>query len=341
MEISLSTLADRTQAKLIPGDLGIDVVFGFADLISATPTEVTFFGNATYLKQLRKTQAGAVFVPLDFDEALPGPTQLRVENPSAAFAIAVDLLSPPPTPFQPGIHDAFVHPSAEVDPDQVCVCPGAVIGAGVKIGRGSTISSNVTVREDAVLGEDCYLHQGSCVRERCVLGNRVVLQPGAVIGSDGFGYEQVDGRHRKIEQRGIVQLDDDVEVGANATIDRARFGKTWIGEGTKIDNLVQVGHNVRMGKHCIVVALTGIAGSAVIGDYVTIAAQSGIAGHIEVGSRAVLSARTGVTKSIPGDQVYARYPAMPADKARKVFVYERRLEELYQRLRVLEGRRSS
>jgi UDP-3-O-[3-hydroxymyristoyl] glucosamine N-acyltransferase len=186
------------------------------------------------------------------------------------------------------------------------------------------------------VGEHCRLHAKVAIREGCLLGNRVVIQPGAVIGSDGFGFELVDGRHQKIEQRGIVQIDDDVEIGANTTIDRARFGRTWIGEGTKIDNLVQIGHNVRIGKHSIIVALTGIAGSAVIGDYVVIAAQSGVAGHLQIGDQSTFAARSGVTKSLPGGQIYAGYPAMPADKHRKMTVLQRRLERFQQQLTALE-----
>lgn len=186
------------------------------------------------------------------------------------------------------------------------------------------------------LGDSCQILANASIREHCLLGHRIIVQPGAVIGSDGFGFEMVDGRHQKIEQRGIVQIDDDVEVGANATIDRARFGKTWIQEGTKIDNLVQIGHNARIGKHCIVVALTGIAGSAIIGDHVVIAAQSGVAGHLEIGSKSTLAARSGVTKSLPGGQIYAGYPAMPAEKHRKITVMQRRLEKMQDRISSLE-----
>jgi UDP-3-O-[3-hydroxymyristoyl] glucosamine N-acyltransferase len=254
-----------------------------------------------------------------------------------AFAIAVDRLSPSPPAFQAGIHPgASVHPTAQVDPATVCVEAGAILAEGVSIGAGSHIGQGASLDRGVRVGEHCRLHAKVAIREGCLLGNRVVIQPGAVIGSDGFGFELVDGRHQKIEQRGIVQIDDDVEIGANTTIDRARFGRTWIGEGTKIDNLVQIGHNVRIGKHSIIVALTGIAGSAVIGDYVVIAAQSGVAGHLQIGDQSTFAARSGVTKSLPGGQIYAGYPAMPADKHRKMTVLQRRLERFQQQLTALE-----
>ena len=311
-EISLPALAELTHAELVPGTVDpVDAVSGFADLLAATPSDLSFFGNAAYLAQVRATRAGAVFVPKTFDEPIAG-TKLVVENPSMAFAVAVDHLSPPEVAFQPGIHpDACVHPTAQVDAETVCIDAGAVLGEGVSVGAGTYIGQGVSLDKGVRVGECCRLLANVSIREHCVLGSRVIVQPGAVVGSDGFGFETVDGRHQKIAQRGVVQVDDDVEIGANTTIDRARFGKTWIQEGTKIDNLVQIGHNVRIGKHCIIVALTGIAGSAVIGDYVVVAAQSGIAGHLSIGSQTTLAARAGVTKSLPGGQVYAGYPAMP------------------------------
>jgi UDP-3-O-[3-hydroxymyristoyl] glucosamine N-acyltransferase len=171
-----------------------------------------------------------------------------------------------------------------------------------------------------------------------VLGDRVILQPGAVIGADGFGYEFSAGKHLKIPQVGIVELGDDVEVGANTTIDRARFGKTVIGEGTKIDNLVQIGHNVQIGKHCLVIALTGVAGSAKMGNYVTCAAQVGVAGHLEIGDKAVLAARTGVTSNLAGGVVYLGNPAQPMKQELKILAQQRRLPKLIEEVKELKRR---
>ncbi len=342
MNLSLTQLAEITGAQIVPGERLIESVSGFADLAAATAEDVSFFGNAKYLKQLRATNAGAVFVPPDCEETgFPG-MRLVVENPSVAFASAVDQLSPPKPALSPGVDPAAsVHASAQLDASAVQIDAGAAIGEDVKIGKGTHIGQNVSIGKGVCIGEDCRLYHQASVREYCVLGNRVIVQPGAVIGSDGFGFELVEGRHQKIEQRGIVQIDDDVEIGANTTIDRARFGRTWIQEGTKIDNLVQIGHNARIGKHCIIVALCGIAGSAVIGDYVVIAAQSGVAGHVEIGGQSTFTARSGVTKSLPGGQIYSGFPAVPLEKERKMIVLQRRLESMQNRIAALEKQRES
>jgi UDP-3-O-[3-hydroxymyristoyl] glucosamine N-acyltransferase len=174
------------------------------------------------------------------------------------------------------------------------------------------------------------------VRDRCVLGDRVILQPGAVIGADGYGYEFSGGRHVKIDQVGIVEIGDDVEIGANTTIDRARFGKTTIGEGTKIDNLVQIGHNCVIGKHCLIVAFCGISGSTRLGDYVTMAGQVGTVGHITIGDKATVTGRAGVTTSLPGGQVYSGRPAKPFREEMKLRAQVRRLPKLVERVKALE-----
>jgi UDP-3-O-[3-hydroxymyristoyl] glucosamine N-acyltransferase len=208
--------------------------------------------------------------------------------------------------------------------------------AGASIGDGSEIGPNSVIGADAVLGKDCHVMANATVRERCVLGDRVILQPGAVIGSDGYGYEFSAGRHIKIEQVGIVEIGDDVEIGANTTIDRARFGKTIIGEGTKIDNLVQIGHNVVIGKHCLIVALCGISGSTRLGDYVTMAGQAGTAGHLTIGDKATITGRTGITTDLPGGEIYAGYPAKPFREEMKVRAHARRLPKLIERVKALE-----
>jgi len=209
--------------------------------------------------------------------------------------------------------------------------------AGASVGDGSEIGPNSVIGADVVIGRDCHIMSNVAVRERCVLGDRVVLQPGAVIGSDGYGYEFSGGRHVKIDQVGIVEIGDDVEIGANTTVDRARFGKTVIGEGTKIDNLVQIGHNVVIGKHCLIIAQTGIAGSARLEDYVTVAAQAGVAGHVTIGSKAILAGRTGATTSLEGGITYAGMPALPMTEDNKLKAHVRRLPKLLARLKALEA----
>ncbi|MBM49248.1 MAG: UDP-3-O-(3-hydroxymyristoyl)glucosamine N-acyltransferase, partial [Roseibacillus sp.] len=188
---------------------------------------------------------------------------------------------------------------------------------------------------DAIIGEDCIIHQNVTIRERCVLGDRVILQPGAVIGSDGFGYEFVDGRHHKVPQLGIVVLEDDVEVGANACVDRARFGRTVVGEGTKIDNLVQIGHNVQIGKNCIIVALSGVAGSSKLGDQVTLAAQVGINGHIEIADGVQLGGKSGAIQSIDEAGVYMGTPAKPFTDEVRQWRDVGKIREMRQSLKLL------
>jgi UDP-3-O-[3-hydroxymyristoyl] glucosamine N-acyltransferase len=199
-----------------------------------------------------------------------------------------------------------------------------VIHAGVFVGRATRI------------GAGCTLHANSVVRERCVIGDRVIIHCNAAIGSDGFGYQLVDDRHAKIEQVGVVQIDDDVEIGACTTIDRARFGRTWIGEGTKIDNLVQIGHNVVIGKHCIICGQVGISGSTHVGDHVTMAGQVGAAGHLKISDRAVFLAKAGVIRDILEPGVYIGHPAINANEGRKSLLLTARLPELADRIKQLE-----
>jgi UDP-3-O-[3-hydroxymyristoyl] glucosamine N-acyltransferase len=211
-----------------------------------------------------------------------------------------------------------------------------VIEQGASIGDGASIGAGSYVGEGATIGQDAVLHAQVTVQDGCIIGERVILHPGVVVGADGFGYEFEAGRHRKVKQRGIVQIDADVEIGANSTVDRARYGRTWIGAGTKIDNLVQIGHNVVIGKHCVLVACVAIAGSVVIADYVVIGAQAGIAGHVTIGPQARLGARCGVTKDLPGGQTYLGFPAVPADKEKRKLAGVSRLEKLNARVRELE-----
>lgn len=309
-----------------------------AALDAASPHDVSFLGNEKYHGQFLQTRAAAVIVPRGVTDGPEGTALIAVENPSLAFAVVVRHFAAASRQFAPGIHPrAFVDPSAVLDPTKVRVQAGAVVMAGVTIGDGSDIGPNCVISDDAVIGSDCRVMANVTVRERCVLGDRVILQPGAVIGSDGYGYELSEGRHVKIDQVGIVEIGDDVEIGANTTIDRARFGKTIIGAGSKIDNLVQIGHNVVIGKHCLIVAQTGVSGSSHLGDYVTCAGQVGIGGHVTIGSKAILSSRTGVTTNIPGDEVYSGKPALPMREDMKLQAHVRRLPKLIERVKALEA----
>jgi UDP-3-O-[3-hydroxymyristoyl] glucosamine N-acyltransferase len=331
----LLELADLVGAG-IPESRGDTEITGVASLQEAREGDVTFFGNPRYLAQLRASKATAAIVPRDFDEAI-APVLLRVENPSAAFAAVVAAFAPVELPVPEGIH-----PSAVVDPGAilasgVSVGPLSVIEEGAVIGEGSVIGSGCLIGREVRIGRGCRLYPGAIIRERCILGDRVILQPGAVIGSCGFGYELREGRHVKIPQTGIVEIGNDVEIGANTTVDRARFGRTVIGEGSKIDNLVQIAHNVQIGAHSILCSQVGIAGSTRIGSYVTLAGQVGLAGHIEVGDKAVLAAKAGVSKNVPAEAMLIGAPAKPMKEWKQNNFYLSQLGKLFERVKELEG----
>ncbi|MCP5538668.1 MAG: UDP-3-O-(3-hydroxymyristoyl)glucosamine N-acyltransferase [Akkermansiaceae bacterium] len=339
MEITLSDLAALVDGELLRGDAAA-VFSGIAALRDARQTDVSFYGNEKYAKDLAATRAGAVLVPRAEIEAPADTALIRVENPVTAFDRLVRKYGAPKPPFRPGVHpDASVSgDEVRFDPEKVSIAANAVVEAGVWIGDGTRVGPCAVIGEGARIGRDCVIGANVTVREGSILGDRVLLFDGVVIGGDGFGYEFQDGRHVKIEQLGIVRLGADVEVGANTTIDRARFGETVIGEGTKIDNLCQIAHNVVIGKHCIVVAQTGISGSARIGDYVTIAAQSGIAGHLEIGDRAVLGGRSGVIANVPSGLTVFGYPAAPMKETLRQQMLQKKLGRFYDRIRALEKR---
>ncbi len=330
----LLDLARLVGADEDPG-VGQVEITGVASLQEAREGDITFYGNPRYLAQLRASKASAVIVSRDVDEAVT-PVMLRVENPSASFAAAVAAFAPVEPPVQFGVHpSAVVDPSANLS-EGVSIGPLVVIEAGAIIGEGSVIGSGCQIGREVRMGSHCRLYAGAIIRERCLLGDRVILQPGAVIGSCGFGYEFQEGRHMKIPQTGIVEIGNDVEIGANTTIDRARFGRTVIGEGSKIDNLVQIAHNVQIGPHSIICAQVGIAGSTRVGSYVTLAGQVGLAGHIEIGDKAVIGAQSGLSKNVsPGSMVIGA-PAKPMKEWKQTNFYISQLGKLYERVKELE-----
>jgi len=216
------------------------------------------------------------------------------------------------------------------------VQPHVVIEPGAKIGARSIIGAGSYIGHDAVIGEDCRVADRVTIGARCSIGNRVILHSGVVLGSDGFGFELHSGRHVKIPQTGTVQVDDDVEIGANTTVDRARFGRTWIGEGTKIDNLVQIAHNVQIGRHCIICAQTGISGSTRLQDYVVLGGQVGTVGHIEIGTGSQVGAQSGVSKNVPSGQVIWGTPAGPIKDIKEQLARVALLPRLFDRVKRLE-----
>jgi len=311
-------------------------ITGVASLLEARQGDITFYGNPRYLAQLRVTKASAVIVPQEFTEEIPGAVLLKVENPSVVFAAAVATFAPAEVQPALGVHSsAVVDPSAVLG-EKVSVGPNSVIEAGAVIGEGSVVGAGSLIGREVTIGRECFIHAGVVIRERCLLGDRVILQPGAVIGSCGLGYEFQSGRHVKIPQTGIVEIGNDVEIGANTTIDRARFGRTVIGEGSKIDNLVQIAHNVQVGPNTIICAQVGIAGSTRIGAYVTLAGQVGLAGHIEIGDKAVIGAQSGLSKNVPAESMVIGAPAKPMKEWKQSNFYISQLGKLYERVKELE-----
>ncbi|MEY3395924.1 MAG: UDP-3-O-(3-hydroxymyristoyl)glucosamine N-acyltransferase [Verrucomicrobiota bacterium] len=334
--LSLSELANLIDGNIVCGHES-DQFSGMAALDTATRNDISFLGNEKYYPQFLTTAAGVVIVPDGHPANPAGPALVAVKNPSLAFASVVKHFAQTARSFKPGIHPAAVVADfVKLNPNRVCIHAGAVIMDGASIGDGSEIGPNSVIHEHAVIGQNCQIRANVTIAEGCILGDHVIVHPGTVIGSDGYGYEFSNGQHIKIDQVGIVEIGNHVEIGSNTTIDRARFGKTIIGEGTKIDNLVQIGHNVSIGKHCLIVSQSGIAGSARIEDYVTIAAQSGIVGHVTVGAKSILAARTGVTTSLPGGMVYSGKPAIPMKEDTKLQALVRRLPKLVDRVKALE-----
>lgn len=322
------------------------VVDEVASLEEAGPRALAFYANPRYRKELLATRAAAVIVGED-DVALvpPSAVALVAAQPYVAFARASAIFNPPEA-LEPGIHaGAHVHPEAQVD-RTAAVGPGAVVGKGARIGPATVLHAGVLVLDEAEVGAGCILHAGSIVRERCKLGDRVVLQPGAVVGSDGFGFafdlagddEHPGPLHRKIPQAGVVRVEDDVEIGACTCIDRATLGETVVGRGTKIDNLVQVGHNVQIGPLSLIVAQVGISGSTTLGQGVVLAGQAGVVGHLQVGDGARVGAQSGVSRDVPAGETWSGSPAIPHRDWLRMVSALPRVPDLLRELRRLEKR---
>jgi UDP-3-O-[3-hydroxymyristoyl] glucosamine N-acyltransferase len=309
-----------------------------ASLAAARAGDLSFLGNARYKSQVAACAATALLLPPDFPgEPRPDQVFLYVENPSVALARLCARIEQALWPKPPaGIHpSAVVAASARVDAT-AHVGPLCIVGEGAQIGAGSVLQASVFLGQDARVGEGCWVMPGCVIAAACSLANRVRLQPGVVIGSDGFGYEFVKGRHEKIPQIGTVVIEDDVEIGANSTLDRARFSRTVVGEGTKIDNLVQVAHNVVIGKHCILCAQVGISGSTTLEDYVILGGQAGVGGHITIGKGAKAGGQAGLSSDVPAGSYVNGTPAIPYLLERRLQVLHQRLPDLFKRVEILE-----
>jgi len=313
-------------------------IHGIAALKAAAPGDLSFLGNARYKAEVRETLASLVLLPPDHDgEPKPDQQFLLVENPSVALARVCgrieQLLWPRPAA---GVHpSASVAAGAQVAPTAT-VGPLCVIEEGAVVGERTHLQAQVFVGRGARIGEDCWLAAGAVVQAECVLQNRVRLHSGVVIGSDGFGYEFVAGRHEKVPQVGAVLVEDDVEIGANTTIDRARFSRTVIGEGTKIDNLVQIGHNCVIGKHCMLCAQVGLSGSVTVEDYVVLAGQVGVVGHITIGKGVKAGGQAGIHADVEPGKFINGTPAIPYLLERRLVVLHQRLPEMFKRVDALE-----
>lgn len=315
-----------------------ETIRGIAALSDAGPGDISFLGNSKYKDDVAATHASVVLLPADFPGE-PGPNQLFlvVVNPSVALARLCTKIEQAlwPRPI-PGIHaTAWIGPGATV-PASAAVGPHCVVEGGAVLGEKVHLQAQVFIGRGARVGEGSWLMPGVVVAAECILGRRVRLQPGVVVGSDGFGYDFVGGRHEKLPQVGTVEIGDDVEIGANTTLDRARFSRTLIGEGTKIDNLVQIAHNVVVGKHCLICAQAGISGSSTLEDYVVLAGQVGLVGHITVGRGAKVGAQSGVSRDVPPGASVFGTPSLPLMLEQRIIALRSKIPELFKRVAALE-----
>lgn len=334
MKITLGEIA-----KIIGGELKGDsriVITGISGIKEAREGEITFLANSKYASLMDTTCASAIIASREVNHSKK-PLVLT-DNPSYAFAKVVNIFSPGEVKLVSGVHrTAIIHPSVKLG-KEVNIGPYAVLEEGVEIGDGSTISAGCYVGHNVKIGKKCIIFPNVSIRERVEIGNRVIIHSGTVIGSDGFGFATVKGVQEKIPQIGTVTIEDDVEIGANVTIDRARFDRTVIGKGTKIDNLVQIAHNVVIEENCIIVAQAGISGSTTIGKGAILAGQAGIVGHIYIGEGAIIAAQAGVTKNVPPHTKVSGYPAKPHSEAKRVNACVQKLPQLYKKIKELESK---
>lgn len=311
---------------------------GIADLRKAGPPDLTFLGNERYARYLTECRAGAVLVPAkQTGEPPQGQAWIRVADPSVALGQICAVLEARMRPAAA----AGIHPTALVDPGarveaSASVGPYCVVETGAHVGAGTVLESHVRVARSAVIGDQCLLHHGVVVDWGCRVGNRCRLFPGAVLGADGFGFHSDSKGQHRLAQIGIVVLEDDVEIGANTCVDRARFAETRIGQGTRIDNLVQVGHNVTIGRHCIICAGVGISGSTEIGDFVIMAGQVGVGGHLRIGDGVKATGQTGISKDVPPGTILMGTPARARSEELRKQALVGRLPSIIKRLEALE-----
>lgn len=322
----------------VRGDEGIRIR-SVASIEQAEAGQITWLADPSYADKLSSSRASAVVVSKDFGET-PMPA-LRVDDAAGAMVILLEKLAPPPWRPVPGVNPSAVVAESASLGSGVAVGPNAVIGEGVRIGEGTSVHAGVVVGPDVTIGSDCVLWPNVVIRERCTIGSRVILHPNVTIGSDGYGYRFIDGRHMKIPQTGTVRIEDDVEVGAGSCIDRAKVGATVIGAGTKIDNLVQIAHNVEIGSHCLLVAQVGIAGTVRMGQYVVLGGKVGVRDHVTIGDGVQVGACSCIAQDVPAGE---RLAGIPARDGRLWLRQQRLLDkfpEIHAQMRRLEKRVAS
>ena len=331
MEMTLKELAELVGGEVAGnGEL---LIKGVAPLESAAEGDITFISSPKYAESLKTTSASAVIVPSDMK--VEGKDLILSKNPQLAFAKLLTLYTSKPHISKGIDRRAFIGRNPLIGKD-VTVYPFAYIGDDVEIGDRTVIHPGAHIGNGCRLGEDVVIYPNVTIMAGCTVGNRVIIYPGAVIGSDGFGYARDGKRHYKIPQVGIVQLDDDVEIGANTTIDRAAFGKTWVKRGTKIDNLVQVAHNVVIGEDCILVSQSGVAGSSKLGSNVILGGQVAVVDHVALGNNVMVGGQSGVTSDVQDNQIVSGTPAIPHREWLKASLTFPKLPEMRKEIRELE-----
>ena len=335
MDIPLSDIAALLESELIgDGSVRIKTISGVAE---AEEGHLTFIIDPKYVSALKKTKASAVLIRADIECETNIP-QIRVKDPRKAFQTLTEALSPPPIEFPTGIHPTAIVADDAILGDNVSVHPYAVIEPGVTIGNNCVIGAHAYIGHYTTLGDNVKFYPRVTIRERITIGNNVIIHPGVVIGADGFGYDKIDNKYVKIPQIGGVIIEDDVEIGANSAIDRARFDNTIIRRGTKIDNIVHVGHNVEVGEDSILCGQSGVAGSAKLGDRVTLAGQAGVSAHIKVCDDVILGAQVGVPSNVTKPGFYMGTPAKPHMEVKRRWLTEPFIPKALKRIKKLEER---
>lgn len=328
-------------SDFIKGELSGDgelAITGISGILEAKRGDIAFIAHSKDEELIASTEASCVIVPKDIKKAF-NRSLIKVDCPSVALSRIIEFILPDSIPHPKGIHNTAVISQSAVLGKNVAIGPYVVIGDKAEVGDNTVIYAFSYVGKKTKVGTNCVIYPHVTLRESVIIGNRVIIHPATVVGSDGFGYDtQKNGTHFKIPQLGIVVIEDDVEIGSCVTIDRARFAKTIVGKGSKIDNLVQIAHNVIIGPNCLIAAQSGISGSSTLGRNVVFGGQVGVADHVKIGDFVIAGAKTGISKSFPPKTTLFGYPAKPVDKARELIASIGLLPKLFERVRALEAK---